>query len=516
MADMVNYTCSKCGGVLNVAPGHMLFDCPFCGADFNYYDFYRKEMIEQAESCMYRYDFDMAKRRFEEVLAYDPQDFAALRGLVLCEGNIIALKNLSSPSKLEGCKFHQMSRIIGDVLSRAREEDKEYFRKLLDLFSVAKQYIQLKNERNTLSDDSNKQFKQIARVDDNHKQTVDNLTKVLLIIGMIITAPFAGEDTTKEDRENAAMFAIGVIGVGIILAVFFKFGLWAFAISLVVVAGIIGLLAFVKHLENKKKAPHRKALKDNKSRISDCSSRMFELENKYKSEYEELQKLAPDVKKTTLSKELLIKKTSEDIFSGEAQTLICNKCGGFLELDRQRRLYECRSCGVAYSTSLMSETDGAQKAVELLKKKDFSDADNRFILELMLDPHNFTALNGRILCAGRWKDIHSISETGFHPIAKVDDIRARLTDAIEHCRDEDKDYFLKFKDLIEIIEESSANLKLIDKYSKGDFIDRKNVGPLQDANAELKVEFEAVRKDLNLYNIRRKVAVAGSGKADSN
>ena len=506
MADMVNYTCSKCGGVLNVAPGHMLFDCPFCGADFNYYDFYRKEMIEQAESCMYRFDFDMAKRKFDAILKYDPQDFAALRGLVLCEGNIIALKNLSSPSKLEGCKFNQMSRIIGDVMSRAREEDKEYFRKLLDLFSVAKRYIQLKNERNALADDSNKQFKQIARVDDNHKQTVDGLTKVLLIIGMIITAPFAGEDTTMEDRENAAMFAIGVIGVGIILGVFFKFGLWAFAITAVVVAGILGLLAFIRHLENKKKAPHRKAMKDNQSSISDCSSRMFELENRYKNEYEELQKLAPDVKKTTLSKDLLIKKTSEEIFSGEEQTLICNKCGGVLELDRQRRLYECRSCGVAYSTSLLSETDGAQKAVELLKRKDFSEADNRFVLELMLDPHNFTALNGRLLSAGRWKDINSISEKGFHPIAKVDDIKARLNDAIEHCQDEDKDYFLKFKQLIEIIETSSANLKLIDKYSKGDFIDRRKVGPLQDANAEVKAEFEAVKRELLMLNIRRKAA----------
>ena len=124
----------------------------------------------------------------------------------------------------------------------------------------------------------------------------------------------------------------------------------------------------------------------------------------------------------------------------------------------------------------------------------------------MLDPHNFTALNGRILCAGRWKDIHSISETGFHPIAKVDDIRARLTDAIEQCRDEDKDYFLKFKDLIEIIEESSANLKLIDKYSKGDFIDRRKVGPLQEANAEVKAEFEAVKRELLMLNIRRKTA----------
>ena len=133
MAKLACYTCSTCGAVLNVEQGHKLFDCPFCGADFDYYFFYRKDLLEQADACLRRMDFEEAKERFEDILAHEPKEFLALRGLVLCAGHIISPKNLTSPEKLEGCKFDEVRSVLTEVTDIAAEEDKAYFHKLLIL-----------------------------------------------------------------------------------------------------------------------------------------------------------------------------------------------------------------------------------------------------------------------------------------------------------------------------------------------------------------------------------------------
>ena len=116
MAKLVSYNCSNCGAVLNVEQGHKIFDCPFCGADFDYYYFYRKDLLKQADNCLRRMDFKEAKTRFVEILEHDPQEFLALRGLVLCEGGIISLKNLTSPEKLRGCQFTKVRLALNNVL----------------------------------------------------------------------------------------------------------------------------------------------------------------------------------------------------------------------------------------------------------------------------------------------------------------------------------------------------------------------------------------------------------------
>ena len=167
MAKLACYTCSNCGAVLNVEQGHKLFDCPFCGADFDYYYFYRKDLLEQADACLRRMDFTEAKERFEDILSHEPQEFLALRGLVLCAGNIISVKNLTSPEKLEGCKFDNVRSVVKEVTDIAREEDKAYFLKLAEMFDLAEEYLNARNERNRRSDDSNAEFKKIVQIDND-------------------------------------------------------------------------------------------------------------------------------------------------------------------------------------------------------------------------------------------------------------------------------------------------------------------------------------------------------------
>lgn len=449
MAKLACYTCSNCGAVLNVEQGHKLFDCPFCGADFDYYYFYRKDLLEQADACLRRMDFTEAKERFEDILSHEPQEFLALRGLVLCAGNIISVKNLTSPEKLEGCKFDNVRSVVKEVTDIAREEDKTYFLKLAEMFDLAEEYLNARNERNRRSDDSNAEFKKIVQIDNDIEKTKATIGGILLFIGMIVMLPFASEDTTKEEMESAAMLALSFIGVGIVCGVFAAFGRLAFFIALGIVALILGIIAFARHEEKKAKAPHRQKMKDNQGAIGTLSTKLAELETRYSSDYEELQKMVPDDKKR-------IKMAgNSDAYSAtteEEKQLICNKCGGLLSLDRERRLYECRSCGVAYSSALMSDTDSSKTALHLLSEKDFKEADKLFVLELLLDPHNFTALRGRVLCAGRWDSVRHIKLDGHYNAARIKPAKEMVEEAITKAADEDKEYFLKFREVIEILE----------------------------------------------------------------
>ena len=131
--------------------------------------------------------------------------------------------------------------------------------------------------------------------------------------------------------------------------------------------------------------------------------------------------------------------------------IACIKCGGQLLLDKKRSLCECRSCGVAYGTSFFSG-EANKRAKEALVKQEFSEADQRYSYMLMLDPHDFEALRGRVLCAAKWSRPTIESDiSNFW----VNNIRSHVEYALEKALDDDKPYFMKY---IEMLDEYSLVL----------------------------------------------------------
>ena len=173
------------------------------------------------------------------------------------------------------------------------------------------------------------------------------------------------------------------------------------------------------------------------------------LSDTYLKDYEELQKMAPGDRKLGKPKDRPAEKSA---FTEEEKKLICNQCGAPLVLDRENRLYSCRSCGVAYSTAILSDMDSSKTALNLLSKRDFHGADQRFGLELLLAPSDFTALRGRILCAGRWTDIKEIPLVSGNVLTNLDPVKERIEQAVSRAAEEDKAYFRKFSELVGTIE----------------------------------------------------------------
>jgi hypothetical protein len=89
---------------------------------------------------------------------------------------------------------------------------------------------------------------------------------------------------------------------------------------------------------------------------------------------------------------------------------------------------------------------------------------------LMLDPHNFDALRGRVLCAAKWSSIRvepNISSFW------VKNLRSRIEYALGNASDEDKPYFKKCIEMMdaydEVLAEDNKLKPLVRKHKELDY-----------------------------------------------
>ena len=303
MSTLKSYSCSKCGGILNVDRDQDVLDCPFCGTRIDYIDFHSEDLLTQAEYCRFRKDYKEAKEKYESVLLNDPANFIALRGITFCEGDIYSDKKLEDPVNLSRCFYNGILRTLDEDRYR-NSPYAEYFSKLAEVIRKAQEYNKFNREKKSLY-----------------------LTSI------------RGDRFKLDDSMDKAQHGMNVSG------------------------------------------------------------------EEYSKLYSELKALEPDVDSKSMDKTRL--GFGSVTPSYKLLRIGCEKCGGTLSLDKERKLYTCSHCGIAYGYSLFYG-DPVQKAMAELMTGDFETADKRFVHILMFDPKNCEALRGRVLCAGKWKSFSQI------------------------------------------------------------------------------------------------------------
>lgn len=236
-----------------------------------------------------------------------------------------------------------------------------------------------------------------------------------------------------------------------------------------------------------------------------------DIEERLKAACEELKSLEPAAETVTYQEKL-----NQTYIASEADTvsdIICIKCGGQLMMDKKRSLCECRSCGVAYGTSLFFG-NANKKAKEALVNRDFSEADQRYSYMLMLDPHDFEALRGRVLCAAKWSSPKVESDISSF---WVNNLRSRVEYALENALDEDKPYFEKYIEMMDVyslVLAEDNKLKPLKRQLKDLTYKRDNI--VVDYNPE---EDNGPRPDFarrtisnTISDIEKKIYLAESGK----
>jgi len=145
--------------------------------------------------------------------------------------------------------------------------------------------------------------------------------------------------------------------------------------------------------------------------------------------------------------------------------IICEKCGATLLPDMEKRVYECSHCGVAYGVSLFFGLP-MEKALNALNIGDYSDAEQRFSHLLMVNPSDFEALLGRVLCAGKWTKVSDIRLSSDFELSDIHEVNLRLDETKLHAADKDRQFFAELVKLIGFIEPYQKNRKVLEEQQK--------------------------------------------------
>ena len=404
MAKLKSYSCTKCAGVLNFDEDQELFACPFCGNEFNVVELHREELSAQGASALRRLRFDTAEGFFKTVLAKNPRDFGGHLGMILAKGKIASVENLSDIEKIKGCEIKPARRALNNAKKEA-DAGSAYFDKLSELLSLAEKYKDLCYEEDQRTNMARRSFQAIAE----HEVKVD----------------IAREESKENLGEIVKEYPAAALPVAIYSAV-----------------------RYVSDEIDKKcyEAKHKRHMASDHSQAESASSGAEEIRKKYSEKYKELKGLYPDVngQKPAYASKV---DAGPDPFADVTKDVNCAKCGGRLIPDKEKRLYACSFCGVAYGTSLFFDHP-LRKAKQALSAADFTEADQRFSHMLMVDSQDHEALLGRILCAGKWKNIPDIElEDRMRPL-----MEERLTDrageAVLHSDEEHKEFFSNMQNAV--------------------------------------------------------------------
>ena len=447
MALLKSYTCRSCGGILNFDEDQEIFACPFCGEEFNYTDFHRDELLSLAAKCLKDLRFDAARDKYETLLSNNPQDFEALLGLVLVQGKINSKADLESPEDLRNCNLYAAIKASEDAKQALKGTSESlYFKRLTELFELGIEYRNKTSDALKKSENAREKYRNAAERERLSKENLMDTGKSIGI-GMLMGAGALLGLLSAIFEDGLARTNINV---NVVFAVLIGYGV----ICLIVLACFLIHRYKVRHKIYKLARPSDHLTADHNIQDS-LSKKAVEIKNRYSEAYELLEKDVPGSRGYTPPRAQK-KAPSNNPFIDITKTVLCSKCGGQLKLDKDKGLFECRYCGVAYGASLFFNNP-FKKANEAVIKGDYVEADQRFSHILMVTHNDFDALLGRVLCAGKWKDIDDIHlpENMLPVVGK--NLKDRILEAMDHALSEDRLFFVTFNDLADVLIENARN-----------------------------------------------------------
>ena len=295
MRDLVSYTCSSCGGALTVDKSQEVYECPFCGNAYDFVQMHHDELLKDAETNMRQMEFTSAKEKYSAILESDPQDFYALRGLVLCSGPVISTESFKKPEKLTDCSFDQMKDCLNKVKEQAKEADQPYFEKLYELVDLAQKHKAASEEKARLSGESNRRFGEIVEVELEREEANEEAWEKAKSAGRVIAAVTSKNSFGDDDSRGVYGLVIG--GFTIIIVLIYFLSLWAFAVIAGVAAIVIAVLIFNKRSDEKRQAEISEQMKVNNGKSGAVATELAETGNKYSQAYRALVKMEPKTNK---------------------------------------------------------------------------------------------------------------------------------------------------------------------------------------------------------------------------
>ena len=442
MAVLKSYTCSKCGGVLNFDSDQEFFDCPFCGERFDVADFHADELFSQAEESLKQKAFSSAKEKYSAILEKEPNNFEALRGSVFSRLEITSFDDIKDHEKLRKLNLVGADKALDAAISAADVEDKAYFQKFSELIYAFHRMKHSADESKVMSS---------AATSNRINHELEAKRKKL---------------EYDEEEHSPGRYVMGFIVALVMLIMGFISKIWIIAGfgAITILCLIMGIavdksrdemLAQIPKNSHKMRDEASNKVEMRKSEYEKLYSDLLELETRIRTAHQEKanrEEEAPEEPKPEIS--------AEDLKS--QGTIICAKCGAALNLDTDKRVYQCNSCGVAYGVSLFFGLP-LEKALKSMNQGKFDEARQRFANVLMADPSDFEANLGLILSIGKWSRVSDIDDTDNLPLEDSRSIYTLVRQAKTNSSESDSAYFDELGKLISMLKKLCENKKIIDE-----------------------------------------------------
>jgi len=446
MAELKSYTCSKCAGVLMFDSDQEFFECPFCGTAFNVVDFHADELLEQANECLAQSDFNTAKVKFGKVLDKEPDNYRALLGMILSEAKVSSVEGLQDHNFYTRCDIKAVRRAVDTAVKRAPEQAVPFFEKISDLVSLDEELRPLVEEikvvAKEITPETFKLSQHVVKVESRSNTAMFIITGITFVV-MFVMVLLIGGYSSADWYEVIVV----LLGIGCTIGIY------------------VGLSAYTKSRKDKAVGAYNMIVKAKKDSYG-TMEKIDNIRERYADEYAGLWKLQAKAESAVRVAAIADKKPSAasieaTMDSNSEKVILCEKCAARLTLNKEKRVYECGSCGVAYGVSLFFGMP-LEKALNAINMGQFEAAEKRFSNLLMVNPSDFDGLLGRVLCTGKWNNVSNISVSeDLRPIT-YKNLLVMADKAAEAADESDKEYFGDLKKLLSLLEE----LYLIDYKEK--------------------------------------------------
>ena len=439
MSEIKKHLCPSCGGNLSVDIDKQMYRCTSCGSTYDYDYFREDKMHEMGETNLSRGEFMAAIDAYKLVLEKEPDDFRALRGVMLASARLKNIDELTTVG--EAKNFTYNSRLADEAIENASEQDKEYFTKFGKIYEDKVRFVDCNREIKSLKSERDRIDKTSQLVDDSR-----------------IDYYFTGRYGTRYSPKAWLFMTIGVTAIFVaipllaLIAIGFDNAFGTMSV-LSVIDAILILASAVYSIV--RIYPRMKKIKIIDGEIVGYTIESGKIGTKIKELEEEAKKLDSEIKRSIdnfIKNDRLI--MSEPIKEQAAETVAikkqisetgavkkhqCPSCGGRLRVDNDKQMYLCTFCGSTYDYEYFREDRIHEAGETYLSRGEFMASSDAYGFMLKKDPHDFQALRGLMLAAAHMTSVDELEQDDDPGEFSYDPDKVER--AIENALEEDKEYF---------------------------------------------------------------------------
>ncbi|MBQ5519169.1 MAG: hypothetical protein IIT90_03625, partial [Clostridiales bacterium] len=342
MGKIKKRQCPSCGGNLIDDSEKQIYRCTSCGSSYDY-DYFREEQLhELGETYLSRGEVKAAVDAYRLILKKAPNDFLALRGLMLAAAY---LKDMDGLSRIGDAKhFSYDPQLVGEVLDAASEEDKEYFSKFAKIYADKQKQIDCNREIKSLhrereSIEANIRFTDNTRYEYYFETKSSQLhPKGVFIAVWCLTAFYS----------VPSFFGIFDTGNESVMSIFFTI---VCGLSLLIGCGINFLIVY----------PKMRMINAIDADIRNLKIESEATAGKIRALETEAEELSDDIRKAISDlirkdRQIVPDSVKEQVPTfGKIKQHQCPSCGGSLQIDSDKQLYHCSFCGSTYDYEYFRE-----------------------------------------------------------------------------------------------------------------------------------------------------------------